>query len=436
MAKGNLFLGLASGSVGDVTFFHSGGQQRSRARVRQVSNPRSNAQLYQRAILSTVAKAYAAGKAIFDHSFEGYTVPSGAARHFSALNLRALRARVYADVQAQTGESFSNPLVGPRSSSPVAGLYTVSEGSLPQSFITITPAVPGDTEASIQFGSQPLATGTLADYADYHGLVEGDIFTFVFFAWGQERTAGPIPDTKFGYIRYELRPRDVLAATSQSGARLSQMFSITASDTVGSCGLFDGTLYLGVTIDLVNKSNFYVNGIGLESTGILGCSGSFAIIRSRANSSLRSSAQMQWLTSEQYGGLGWEDALVAWREGIELGDSDLILEGGAASRASASSAPLMITNFDNPITLAALGASDYPLLIFPSGVSFDDLVAYLSVDYGSSGPMTKTINRQVLYFYDGDNVKLTIDGFTGIVNSVDFEVNSPTDNTSVLFSYN
>lgn len=435
MAKGNLFLGLASGSVGDVTFFHSGGQQRSRARVRQVSNPRSNAQLYQRAILSTVAKAYAAGKAIFDHSFEGYTVPSGAARHFSALNLRALRSRVYADVQAQTGPSFSNPLVGPRSSSPVAGLYTVSEGSLPQSFISITPAVPGDTEASIQFGSQPLATGTLADYADYHGLVEGDIFTFVFFAWGQERTAGPIPDTKFGYIRYELRPRDVLAATSQSGARLSQMFSITASDTVGSCELFNGLPYLGATIDLVDKANFFVNGIGLESDSVLGCSGSFAIIRSRANSSLRSSAQMQWITDEQYGGLGWEDALVAWREGIELGDSDLILEGGAASRASASSAPTMITSFDNPITLAALSQVDSPALIFPAGVTYNDLLSHLSVTYGESLVMQKVIGVNNLAFVANEDEQLTISKFDGIVNSVGFVVQS-TDNVSVLFSYN
>lgn len=436
MAKGNLFLGLASGSVGDVTFFHSGGQQRSRARVRQVSNPRSNAQLYQRAILSTVAKAYAAGKAIFDHSFEGYTVPSGAARHFSALNLRALRARVYADVQAQTGPSFSNPLVGPRSSSPVAGLYTVSEGSLPQSFISITPAVPGDTAASIQFGSQPLATGTLADYADYYGLVEGDIFTFVFFAWGQERTAGPIPDTKFGYIRYELRPRDVLAVTSQSGARLSQMFTITASDTVGSCGLFDGTLYLGSDIDLVNKSNFYVNGIGLERDGYLGCSGSFAIIRSRANSSLRSSAQMQWLTDEQYGGLGWEDALVAWREGIELGDSDLILEGGAASHASASSASLMITSFANPISLSDLANISFPRLTFPAGVSANDLVSRLQVSYGDEGYMSKLISGRDVHFYWDGHDYFDFEVPEGIFNSVELSVNETTDNTSVLFSFN
>ena len=49
MAKGNLFLGMGRGSVGDVTFYRADGQQLSRARNRKPRNPKTNAQLIQRA---------------------------------------------------------------------------------------------------------------------------------------------------------------------------------------------------------------------------------------------------------------------------------------------------------------------------------------------------------------------------------------------------
>ena len=71
MSKGNLFQGMARGSVGDVTFTRVNGQQVARVRNRKPKNPRTNKQLYQRAIMATVMRAYSAGRAIFDHSFEG-----------------------------------------------------------------------------------------------------------------------------------------------------------------------------------------------------------------------------------------------------------------------------------------------------------------------------------------------------------------------------
>lgn len=72
MAKGNMFLGMARGKVGDVVFYRADGQQLSRVRNRNPRNPRTNAQLFQRAIMATVVQAYAAGKELFDHSFQGF----------------------------------------------------------------------------------------------------------------------------------------------------------------------------------------------------------------------------------------------------------------------------------------------------------------------------------------------------------------------------
>lgn len=56
MAKGNMLLGYARGSVGDVTFYRDGGLQRARARNRRPANPRSNRQMLQRALFANAVK--------------------------------------------------------------------------------------------------------------------------------------------------------------------------------------------------------------------------------------------------------------------------------------------------------------------------------------------------------------------------------------------
>lgn len=71
MAKGNLFLGTASRSVGDVTFYTRGGVQVSRKRVRQISNPRSVAQSSQRSTFAPASKFYSPLAEVLATSFEG-----------------------------------------------------------------------------------------------------------------------------------------------------------------------------------------------------------------------------------------------------------------------------------------------------------------------------------------------------------------------------
>jgi hypothetical protein len=52
MAKDNLFLGTARGSVGDIVFSRLDGQQVARVRNRAPRNPQSPAQMVQRIIMS------------------------------------------------------------------------------------------------------------------------------------------------------------------------------------------------------------------------------------------------------------------------------------------------------------------------------------------------------------------------------------------------
>jgi hypothetical protein len=89
MAKSKSFFGLRSGSTKSLTFQVYRGQQITKDRVTQVSNPRSEAQMNQRALIPIVAAARSALKDLVDHSFEGVPYGEASLREFSKMNLRA-----------------------------------------------------------------------------------------------------------------------------------------------------------------------------------------------------------------------------------------------------------------------------------------------------------------------------------------------------------
>lgn len=102
MAKGNMFLGLARGSVGDVTFYRRNAQQISRVRVRKVKNPQSNAQMWQRAINHTAVEAYSVLKSICDHSYEGVAYGAPSYSKFLSLNMDMLRREAGNTIEGQS----------------------------------------------------------------------------------------------------------------------------------------------------------------------------------------------------------------------------------------------------------------------------------------------------------------------------------------------
>lgn len=71
MAKGNLFLGTASRSVGDVTLMRRNGQQVARARVRKIANPRSHGQAAQRMLTAAITRFYSPFAGALEKSWEG-----------------------------------------------------------------------------------------------------------------------------------------------------------------------------------------------------------------------------------------------------------------------------------------------------------------------------------------------------------------------------
>lgn len=105
MAKSSSFFGLRTGSTKSLTFQVLRGQQITKDRVTRVANPRTDAQMQQRAVLPMVAAARSALKGLIDHSFEGVPYGEQSLRKFSQLNLR----KGALNVESYTPYGYSNP---------------------------------------------------------------------------------------------------------------------------------------------------------------------------------------------------------------------------------------------------------------------------------------------------------------------------------------
>lgn len=327
MAKGNMFQGMARGKVGDVVFSRLNGEQISRVRNRHPKNPRTAAQLYQRAIMATILQAYAAGKEIFDHSFEGKEVGSGNMREFMSRNIKMLRGVIASEVDTRVEVAKEmGRVVAPGSITPVPvpGLI-VSQGSALQNFLTITPAT-DSSAVTITMPQTASAEETLVEYATRLGLNVGDIFTIVAFIVDKTDTRYTIRPNDEGYgVQYaahfgfaRLTVKDVVNDSAAQGKTLNDLFDINVDGEVFKTSV--AALTLG--------------GAALTVQQLLGSAdvqGTIAIIKSREDSGIRSSATMQPITAANTYGLASWYALEAWAKGtVQLGNSDLLLEGGNA----------------------------------------------------------------------------------------------------------
>lgn len=165
MAKGNMFLGMSRGSVGDVTFYRNRGNQVARARNRKPANPRSEAQVIQRMLLATASKAYSRMKGIVDHSFQGIQYGGVSQSYFLKRALEDLRNWVALTLPTAPESVNQNPLgvyglaYPTRAALSGVGLL-ISEGSVPTvSAVTVTPAGEGQIPSFDHFGSLLDVTG-------------------------------------------------------------------------------------------------------------------------------------------------------------------------------------------------------------------------------------------------------------------------------------
>lgn len=320
MAKGNMLQGMARGKVGDVVFSRLNGEQIARVRNRNPKNPRTNAQLYQRAIMATVMRAYSAGKVIFDHSFQGKAVGEENQRHFMSENAKHLRSLIADDINSNTEVNLQQGrVVGPGVATPVPGLYKVSEGSLVNTLISFE----GN---NARLAAAPTGVTKLKDYCAALGLQANDIYTFVAFqvpyrartifqVIGVDDNGARQFECKFLWARYQIKAAAFESTAALNTAKVSDLLEFS-----------DGNF---TPLSLDEKE--FAGDNTVDYTSLTGEEdGTFTWIRSRKDEDLRSTAEMVFMNVDhaQYG-LVSSYALTAWKQGTEsVGDSDLILEGG------------------------------------------------------------------------------------------------------------
>lgn len=169
MAKGNMLLGMSRGSVGDVTFYRSGGSQRARARNRKPANPMTVRQQTQRAKFANAVKFH---KQVTSNFFR-----------FAYEDKKTNESDYNAFMRHNVGNSgFIGARASKIASWPALGLWEVTSGSLPEIDVTV------DVENNI-FGA---ALGIVGEITTVGGLSsalialgdtwrEGDILTVLLY---------------------------------------------------------------------------------------------------------------------------------------------------------------------------------------------------------------------------------------------------------------
>lgn len=319
---------MGRGSIGDVTFYRADGQQLSRVRNRRPKNPKTEAQLYQRAIMATVVKAYQAGKAIFDHSFEGFSVGAQCQRQFMSLNAKMLRQLVATDINTPIATNSQKArVVAPGTSVPVANPFIISRGSYQQNLFSFL-------SDSVEFKMPAVIAGeTVAQYAGRNNLIAGDIYTFIVLAEKKDiayessvhdDVLASLNYCSFGFVR--LIVKDGLSNVNDGVGTFDQIFSVQSSggdfewseDFLSEYGF---NVQLGIMNLLTKNKNDYTG------TGAIG------LIRSRRDQDLRSDSVMQvkyGSTAEDMFGIASDYILDEWiNSTTSVGNSELILEGGS-----------------------------------------------------------------------------------------------------------
>lgn len=243
MAKGNMLLGYSRGSVGDVTFYRDGGEQRARARNRKPNNPRSNRQVYQRAKFAGAVKFFKQSMANFYRmAFENKKPNESDYNAFMRVNL--------AQSPLMSKTAFDKP------GYPAIGHWTISQGSMPTlQFETnygsqsnaLAVLLPVKTDESISVNS------TIGDFSAIlinSGLyMAGDIFTMVRIAVrADSATLATLPTaTPEGNWRTFWTVTQILLDTADARKLSDTLLNVAAGEVIGTDS--DGYIYISNTGD-------------------------------------------------------------------------------------------------------------------------------------------------------------------------------------------
>lgn len=357
MAKGNIYQGMGHGSIGDTVLSRLNGIQVSRIRNRIPRNPRTAKQLYQRAVMATVMRAYTAGNEIFDHSFERYTRGAQCQHRFFHRNCSQLRSLLAADLEAGGMIGAQRTMFGaPGINSPTPSPYIISEGSLPVGFFQCST---GGTTGRGNFNAMgadlpEIPEGSTESYAQIAaGFMEAgfwradDIFTLCYFA--EDFSSLPEFEVRgyntgftkqypggFGYVRIAFN-ENVL---DNNNVCPPNFYAIGDGTSGSAGGFFKVTGYAGYQSDTAATNleamrymdTKNLNDLMMPPGWISESFGGFiGVIRSRRDTQLRSTSKMIYSAKANnvFAPFGIVSSFIlqAWQQGTEtIGVSDAILE--------------------------------------------------------------------------------------------------------------
>lgn len=280
--------------------------------------------------MATVVKAYQAGKEIFDHSFQGYSVGAQCQQQFLKLNAKLLRQLVATDINTPLSTNNQKArVVAPGVNTPVANPFIISRGSYQQSLWSYNALAVG-----FQL-PQPSDNETVAQYAQRVGLIAGDIYTFIVFAeMVQDAFVPSFSDDALAFLKYcnfgwvRCIVKSGLSSVTSAATGISQLFDFQSSG--GDFTPENSSLGMVEIGEFVNISTLLP--ISQEASAAYLRTGGIGLIRSRLDQDLRSDSELHI----EYGrdannmfGIASDYILQTWESGTtSVGDSTLILEGG------------------------------------------------------------------------------------------------------------
>lgn len=166
MAQSKGFFGLRKGSTKSLTFSTLDGKQITKDRVYDVKNPRTENQMRQRMLMTTVGAAYKMLKSIADHSFEGYSSGMQCMRQFNSRNLNRFKQAAAAKGSVAFNEYKDgdiNPLP-----------FILASGSLPGFIFSFD----GESKLQIVAEKENADYATAEDIYAALGVQRNDLITF------------------------------------------------------------------------------------------------------------------------------------------------------------------------------------------------------------------------------------------------------------------
>lgn len=180
MAKSKSFFGLRKGSTKSHTYSVLDGQQVTKDRVYDVKNPRTEGQMKQRMLMTTVGAAYKFMKSIADHSFEGKASGMACMREFNSRNLYRFKKAASANGHVAFNEYKDgdiNPLPFILSAGSLAGFdFKLNESS--QLEISFAPADADFTTAEGIYAAMGIKKNDLVTFCSVIG--EGGVVNNIF----------------------------------------------------------------------------------------------------------------------------------------------------------------------------------------------------------------------------------------------------------------